>query len=956
MPGRQSHGRSLLKQPKVRTKSKRKTIDAYSAAQQQVPERHRIRQNRLGHAEGGNRPGKRQRDEEDEDEDSEDESSAKKQKKGPAKGRFDELDVDEGSDSEGNTWKMGQVDSDDDSDIDSDDAFGESDEERFEGYAFAGSSSNNKPAKKRSSRTKDLNLDEDDDGEDSSSELEEGDLGDEAVDLAAILDAGDDDSEEDDEEGSDESGSEDASEESDDGSSASSAEDEDDSTDPSKLAALQSLIANLPQNDSKTVAKERTDGAIEYNTPSDFGLTSKNKLTLEDLGLPKISDPHIKKSLKFLESDDSKKKVTGKLEVPRSRREQDRLDRSAAYDKSKETLDRWTDTVKHNRRADHLIFPLADPDADSARRNDRLQPTGYSKPFNELEATIQTILEESGLAAAGGRDDEDKIREFEELETKKLSMEEVKARRDQLRMARELLFREEVKAKRIKKIKSKSYRKVHRKQREKEERMNQEALEEGGFVPSEDEQEAQDRRRATERMGAKHRNSKWAKTTKATGRAAWDEDARDGITEMARREEDLRKRVEGRKVRNEFDDDSDESMDDSDEDTSGDDEDAEQNRLLRRLEKIGGGSDTVEESVPGSKLANMKFMRNAEAARKQANDAMVKEMRKELAGEESSSEEEPSDIGRRIFGPGSNKSKDMPTKSHKINEFEEADLSDEDEDNRGVVIEGVDNRPTKATNVSKSKKTNGTAKVSERQPKAQPEAATEGGAWSKVPIKSDFVTNAEAKKRRHKSNNAMDVDELDLSQAAVIAKQPKAKASKPKTSQTLEISSEDDSDDDGALHLPFAIKDQELIKRAFAGADVVGDFEMEKKQTGEDEDEKVIDNTLPGWGNWVGDGVSKREKAKNKGRFLTKSEGIKVQNRKDAKLDRVIINEKRIKKNTKYLASQLPHPFESKQQYERSLRLPVGPEWATKETFQDSTKPRVMVKQGIIAPMSKPLL
>lgn len=55
-----------------------------------------------------------------------------------------------------------------------------------------------------------------------------------------------------------------------------------------------------------------------------------------------------------------------------------------------------------------------------------------------------------------------------------------------------------------------------------------------------------------------------------------------------------------------------------------------------------------------------------------------------------------------------------------------------------------------------------------------------------------------------------------------------------------------------------------------------------------------------------------------------------------------------------YMASQLPHPFESREQYERSLRLPVGPEWMTKETFQASTKPRVLMKQGIIAPMSKP--
>jgi U3 small nucleolar RNA-associated protein 14 len=55
------------------------------------------------------------------------------------------------------------------------------------------------------------------------------------------------------------------------------------------------------------------------------------------------------------------------------------------------------------------------------------------------------------------------------------------------------------------------------------------------------------------------------------------------------------------------------------------------------------------------------------------------------------------------------------------------------------------------------------------------------------------------------------------------------------------------------------------------------------------------------------------------------------------------------------MASQLPHEFETKQQYERSLRLPLGPEWSTKETFQSGTKPRIMIKQGVIKPMSKPM-
>ena len=215
----------------------------------------------------------------------------------------------------------------------------------------------------------------------------------------------------------------------------------------------------------------------------------------------------------------------------------------------------------------------------------RLQPTTNSKPFNELEATIKTILEESGLAATNGKDDEDKLMEFEELETNKMSLEEVKARRAQLRMARDLLFREEARAKRIKKIKSKSYRKVHRKQREKENQMNRQALIEAGVEPSEDEQELQDRRRAEERMGAKHRDSRWAKATKQAGRAAWDKDARAGITEMARRDEELRKRVEGRASRK--DDAEFESSGSDSEDQSTENEDAEQARLLRKLEDAG---------------------------------------------------------------------------------------------------------------------------------------------------------------------------------------------------------------------------------------------------------------------------------------------------------------------------------------------------------------------------------
>jgi U3 small nucleolar RNA-associated protein 14 len=921
MPGRQSHGGAPSKKPKPKArKTKKRALDAFSIASHQNPDKVKIRQHRLGAKEGGNRPGKRPRDGDEDEEEEAVESKLKKQKKGPEKGRFDELDVDEGSDSEGNEWKLGQVDSDDDSDLDSDEAFGESDEERFNGFAFSGSS--DKKAKKKTPRHKDMNLDEED-VEDSDSELDEGDLGEDAVDLATMLDmveaeeaeerAAEQKRQSKDQDGSEsemeedivpstrnglqgeeesdsieeayESEEGDESEESDDESSESDPDDDEDLADPAKVAAVTNLVNSLPEPEIKS--RQRSDTASEYKNPD---ASSKGSLSLEKLlGTSTLEDPQTK-MLKV----GTAKKNSKPQEVPLAQRQKDRLDRAAAYDESKKTLDRWTDTVKHNRRADHLMFPLQDNETASAHANKQLLPTNLSKPFNELEATIQAILEESGLATANGKDDEDQIREFEELQANKLSVNEVKARRAQLAMARELLFREEKKAKRIKKIKSKSYRKVHRKQREKEERLNKEALAEGGFVPSEDELEAQDRRRAEERMGAKHRGSKWAKAMKETGRTAWDEDARSGVTEMARRDEELRKRVEGRAVRKEFENGSDESMSDSEDERGEDDEPAEQERLLQELKQFDG-SALVDESLPGARLANMDFMRKADAARRKANDEMVEDMRRELAGEESESEEEAGDIGRRLFGPGKSAA---PTKKLKTNtsEFEEPAGSDEDVGPAEDEFRGFDDDSKAATAppLAKSKRSSkATEQLIFKHP-APP--STEGGAWSKVSSKSTTISEAESKRRRHKKNNAVDMEELDLSKASMIATQSKPRKSAKKSS-TLEMNpNSDESGDENTVDLPFVIKDQELIKRAFAGADVVGDFEAEKKQTIEDEDEKFIDNRLPGWGSWVGEGITKKEKARNKERFLTKQEGIKEKDRKDAKLARVIINEKRIKK------------------------------------------------------------
>ena len=51
---------------------------------------------------------------------------------------------------------------------------------------------------------------------------------------------------------------------------------------------------------------------------------------------------------------------------------------------------------------------------------------------------------------------------------------------------------------------------------------------------------------------------------------------------------------------------------------------------------------------------------------------------------------------------------------------------------------------------------------------------------------------------------------------------------------------------------------------------------------------------------------------------------------------------------TRYLATKVPYPFETREQYEASLRAPIGREWNTQEVYQKMIKPRVITKMGTI--------
>ena len=69
-------------------------------------------------------------------------------------------------------------------------------------------------------------------------------------------------------------------------------------------------------------------------------------------------------------------------------------------------------------------------------------------------------------------------------------------------------------------------------------------------------------------------------------------------------------------------------------------------------------------------------------------------------------------------------------------------------------------------------------------------------------------------------------------------------------------------------------------------------------------------------------------------------------------LKHVLVNEKRDKKSVKYMADVVPYPFKTREQYERSLRNPIGQDWNTVLTTEALHRPEVTSKMGqLIEPM-----
>ena len=910
-----------LRKTYSRPAPKKQNLDALAIAERQNPENPRIRQSRLGEV-----------DDDDGFKRSHDGTTrrAKRRKLSNASSESE----DGGSDSEGHQWQLGKVDKDDDSDLDSDEAMNESDNERFADFAFRGSSSQHPNSKKSSGKSSQQppntakyaqpNVDLSETGEglnaksNSDMDGDSDDFGDEAVDLATALDMNIEeeklttrrrksrqetpDSPE--KEMGDEVDSVRSSDEDGEASDLSFTGDEDE--DDLNNAKLLEFVNTLDENDVLQKDKSKASRLSHiYDVPSRLGPRLSKKLTVDDL-LPSITDPSLRQSLKILRTNEHEEAaphregIPGKLAPPLAKRQQDRLDRTAAYEKGRETLNRWIDTVKQNRRAEHVSFPLPENDAGAVLGTRQLLPTSTSKPITSLEGAINSIMQQSNLPLKS--DGETQLQVTEDLRTRRLSVEEVQERRAQLRRQRDLMFREEKRARRIKKIKSKAYRRVHRKARDKEAQEERQTLADAGLLNSEDERERNERRRAEERMGARHRESKWAQGVKAIGRAAWDEEARSGVTDLARRDEELRQRISGQTVYDDYATSS--SMDsESENDLSNPNSDGAAAHALN--DKLDMLDHAKTSKPPLTGLASMKFMQRAEAARNAVNDAAVLQLRNGLAGkldeEVVSLSDENSETGRQQFGRQSETRAPQSSRRIKVNDFEalsEKEDGRESHNGGAQAAAAVENQyPTKPDRNHPAQ----FSKISSYQ------SGTEQGSTINTGIGNPWLSSSSRRRdeKIHNENHSRG----SMPKAIVLGKNKETSplgsstsvgkrtglSSRRETSKLDDVRSVSDSDE-AARSEGQLTRMEKLSRMAFAGDDVSRDFVEEKQDIAREEGDQVIDETLPGWGSWTGEGIGKRERKRQQGRFIKTIKGVDQEKRQDATLERVIINEKRVKK------------------------------------------------------------
>ncbi|KAF0887817.1 hypothetical protein E2562_004038 [Oryza meyeriana var. granulata] len=654
-------------------------------------------------------------------------------------------------------------------------------------------------------------------------------------------------------------------------------------------------------------------------------------VTIHDLLNNIQGKPGYSKLRKRLQQQEKKPMV---VQPPLPKVEREKLERGVVYQASRKEVTKWEPLVKRNREAPTLYF---ENDLNLGVNTVGAIASEF-KPRNEFEKKMAEIIHSTEMMEAH-KNDGAKI-----LELNKIDMEDVRERQNRLAKMRSLLFRHEMKAKRIKKIKSRTYHRLLKKDKLKAASADFEADPEA----AKEHAMKQEFKRAEERMRLKHKNtSKWAKRILKRGLDIQDEGTRAAIAAQLQQNALLTRKMNSTK------DDSSSSEESSDDEE--DDNESEENILNKGKEKILKilGDDN---EIPASGVFSLPFMERAVKKRKEATyeeaQLALEEYDESLRKLEDGNTEENGDsvrvTGKRTFGPAKNRNKER-NKKQKLDDGDKNSDSEYESDSSQHLD---NNEVNKADDVQL-----GTALLDDEPQddlfKSFDDIINNPGPKTTFEV-GMLADNSWKKFNSSKGNDRSNINgDTDKSTAKV----PYMADQKPKQ---LDQNSDSDSEEEmveglltiSATKESYKIPSQaDLIRQAFAGDDVEAEFEKDKLDVlNEENPEPEKPALVPGWGQWTDIQqkrglpswmVKEHENAKNK-----REEALK--RRKDAKLKHIIISEHVDKKVDKLLARNLPFPYTSKDVYEQSIRMPIGPDFNPAISVSALNRPAIVKKPGVV--------
>ncbi|KAF3331944.1 U3 small nucleolar RNA-associated protein 14 [Carex littledalei] len=628
--------------------------------------------------------------------------------------------------------------------------------------------------------------------------------------------------------------------------------------------------------------------------------------------------------------------------APLPKSERDKVQRKVSDKFARKEITKWEGLVKRNREAPTLFF---EQDLNLGYSTVGAIASGF-EPRTEFEKQMAQLRQDPELVEAYKNDG------ARMLELNKVSKEDVIDRRNRLAKMRSLLFRHEVKAKRIKKIKSKTYHKIMKKDRRKvasgELEMDPEAAKQNAIK--------HEQKRAEERLTLKHKNSsKWAKRILKRGLDIQDDATRAAISEQLQKHEELKRKMKSMKENASSSDE--ESSDDEDEDE--DEEENESKRAVKALHKAKDKTAKVldeGDEVPKKGLFALPFMerglkKRQEEAYVEARqaledyDATLNQLQDEEQEEEMQQNPSAAKVtGKRTFGPAR---KDAPLESNKrrrLRDFEKnTDSEDDDVEFDEAGPHNVEVKSDKAEGVRL-----GTSLLDEEQVMAQnsifknlDDMAKNVGPKTTYEV-AIFAGDSFRKVRSDSrcSNKSSDSLIKDASKTSQDVKETDHSYDTDSDTEMVEgfLATNSGTDKKPDYELP---SQADLIRRVFAGDDVAAEFEIDKLETlNEENPEPEKPALVPGWGQWthvqrkkgLPDWMVREHEEKKRKR----EEALKK--RKDAKFDHA----------EKLMATSLPFPFTSKDAYEGSMRMPIGPDFNPASAISALNRPEIVKKPGLI--------